>query len=185
MRSSRPNVTRRAPIPSVIAASVGSSTLTTTVASAGSRRSAGAPLRRDRVELAIAVELVAEEVVQQDHGRLDPAHDLRKRRLVALDDADVGARAARQSQPGWPARWRRRAPDSSRSGCGRRAARAPAGCRQACGRPSSCRWSRRRRRFPAVAVWRSCRGAGDRCARRPDPAPPCLRHVPAHGSRRR
>ncbi len=54
------------------------------------------PLRRDRVELPVAVELVPEQVVQQDHRRLDPAHDLRKRRLVALDDADIGARTPRQ-----------------------------------------------------------------------------------------
>ena len=62
--------------------------------------------------------------------------------------------------------------------------RGPVGCRQACGRSSSCRSSRRRQRFLVATVWRSCRAAGGRCARRPNRAPPCLRHVRDRGSPR-
>src|SRR5262245_21147540 len=48
------------------------------------------PAGGNRVELAVAVELIAEEIVEEYEGWFEPARDLRQRRLIALDDADLG-----------------------------------------------------------------------------------------------
>ena len=49
-----------------------------------------APALGDRLELAVAVELVAEEVAQRQRVRLHAAHDRGQRRLVALEQPELG-----------------------------------------------------------------------------------------------
>ena len=43
----------------------------------------------DVLELAVAVELVAEEVAEQERARPDPSSDLRQRALVDLEQAEL------------------------------------------------------------------------------------------------
>jgi hypothetical protein len=59
-----------------------------------------APGAGDGVELTVAIELVAEEVVQQHDARARAADELRQGRLVGLDDADLAARRAGQRRAG-------------------------------------------------------------------------------------
>ena len=50
-----------------------------------------APAGGDELELAVAVELVAEEVAEEERPRPDAARDLRQRRLVDLEEPELGA----------------------------------------------------------------------------------------------
>ena len=61
-----------------------------------------APAGGDGLELAVAVELVAEEIAEQDRPRLDAPGDLGERRLVDLEEAEL--RVARVEQGGGDAR---------------------------------------------------------------------------------
>ena len=71
----------------------GSSALTTSVASSGELANHRPPPLGDDLELAVAVELVAEQVPERDaRGRTRRA-DLRERRLVDLEQPELGARA--------------------------------------------------------------------------------------------
>ena len=74
----------------------------------------GRPLAGDRVQLAVAVELVPEKVVEQDHPGLEPVDDRAEGRLVRLDDADVADRLA--APGGLLGEGRRHAPDQVGSG---------------------------------------------------------------------
>ena len=49
------------------------------------------PAIADRLELAIAIQLVAEEVRDQDHPRIERGRDARKPELVDFEDADLCA----------------------------------------------------------------------------------------------
>ena len=49
------------------------------------------PAGGDELELAVAVELVAEEVAEEERPRPDAAGDLRQRRLVDLEQPELGA----------------------------------------------------------------------------------------------
>ena len=51
-----------------------------------------APTLGDLLQLAVAVELVAEQVPEADRPRPDPAHHLGKMCLVELEEAELGAR---------------------------------------------------------------------------------------------
>ncbi len=68
----------------------GSSPLTTSCA-VGQRGDGVPPAGGDELELAVAVELVAEEVAEQERLRPDAARDLRQRRLVDLEQPELGA----------------------------------------------------------------------------------------------
>ena len=96
--------------------SSGSSALTTSSVS-GKRRDRGAPALGDQLELAVAVELVAEQVAEHDRARADAPRDLGQRGLVDLEQAELARRAPR-------AAWRRRPRRGSRRSCCARAARA-------------------------------------------------------------
>ncbi len=114
----------------------------------GQRTDGRAPTFGDELELAVAVELVAEEVSECHDARTKPRHRLRKRALVDLEQTEVGIRGRRRAQ-----RRSRRAGSrprgSTRAGARRRGSRPPW--------PSwsSCRWSptspRRRRRSRAAS----------------------------------
>ncbi len=54
------------------------------------------PARGDVLELAVAVELVAEEVAERDHARPHAARDLGQRRLVDLEEAELGVRGGEE-----------------------------------------------------------------------------------------
>src|SRR5439155_12331471 len=58
---------------------------------AGQRAYGGAPTRGDVLELAVAVELVAEEVSQADGPGPQPLRHLRESRLVDLEQAELRA----------------------------------------------------------------------------------------------
>ena len=125
---------RRRPCPSE--PTCGSSPFRTSTVSAGSSATALAPALGDQLELAVAVELVAEEVAEADGTRPDAPQHLRQRRLVDLEEAELGA--AGREEGGGDARRR----GSRRSGCAR-AGSAGAGSRRPSRRSSSCRSSRR------------------------------------------
>jgi hypothetical protein len=112
--SSRPNVTL--PGRSARSPTCGSSALTTS-ASRPAAPHGLAPALGDLLELAVAVELVAEEVAEADRARPDPRGDVREARLVDLEQPELGA-AAR-------AGWRRRRRRGSRRSCCARAGRGP------------------------------------------------------------
>ena len=66
------------------------------------RRGRRPPALGDVLELAVAVELVAEEVAEQDRARPDAAGDLRQRALVDLEQPQLGValrRAASRRRP--------------------------------------------------------------------------------------
>ena len=69
----------------------GSSAFTTVQAAGSSVGDGGTPALRDVLELAVAVELVAEKVPETDGLRPDAAGDVRKRALVDLEEPEVGA----------------------------------------------------------------------------------------------
>ena len=114
----------------------GSSPFTTSRAS-GSAATRVAPARRDGLELAVAVELVAKEVAEQ-------------KRLAAERAAQPRATQPRRPRRGRARRRgaggasRRRPRRGSRRSCCARAARAAAGSRRPSPSSSSCRSSRRR-----------------------------------------
>src|SRR5258705_5240580 len=56
----------------------------------------GAPARSDELELAIAVELVAKEVAEEERLRPDPAGHLGERALVDLEQAELGIACAQE-----------------------------------------------------------------------------------------
>ena len=56
----------------------------------GERLDALAPALGDQLELAVAVQLVAEEVAEQHRLRPDAPRDVRKRALVHLEEAQLG-----------------------------------------------------------------------------------------------
>ena len=55
------------------------------------------PALGDELELAVAVELVAEEVRERDHARARARDRLRQRSLVHLEQAEVGASRRRRA----------------------------------------------------------------------------------------
>ena len=95
-----------------------------------------APALGDQLELAVAVELVAEEVAEANGTRAHAPEHLRERRLVHLEEA-------RARHPGPRGGWRRPRRRGSRpSGCAP-AGSAGAGSRRPSRRSSSCRSSPR------------------------------------------
>ena len=118
------------------------------------------PAVGDRLQLAVAVELVAEQVAEQHRARLDLLGDLAEPELVDLEQAEVAgeltaalARGARQR------RARSRPPCSPRRGCGRGARPCARGSTRPSPRSWSCRWWRRSRRCRGPAGTTSCRMA--------------------------
>ena len=51
----------------------------------------GAPALRDGLELAVAIELISEEVGERDDARTGPCERLRQRALVDFEEAEIGA----------------------------------------------------------------------------------------------
>ena len=101
-----------------------------------------APALGDVLELAVAVELVAEKVPETDGLRPDAAGDVGKRALVDLEEPEVGPVARREAPMPPPRR------DSLPRGCARASRdlrRSPRPSR----RSSSSRWSPRRAPIPA------------------------------------
>src|SRR5207244_2324909 len=54
------------------------------------RRDGAAPAGGDVLQLAVAVELVAEEVAEKERPRPEPRRQLRESRLVGLEEAQLG-----------------------------------------------------------------------------------------------
>ena len=91
-------------------ATSGSSALSTSVVPAGPRRHDRRPAVGDRLQLAVAVELVAEEVAEQHRARLELLDDRAEPELVDLEQAEV----AGQRAPAAARRVRQRAGDPAR-----------------------------------------------------------------------
>ena len=155
-------------------------------ASAGSSGDHRRPEARQVLQLAVAVELVAEQVHQHQHPRPQLAHDLGQRRLVDLEERRLRARAAAR---GPPAGRSRRPTPGSRPSCWRpapallaRARRRPGG------RSSSCRWSPRSRsrrgaaRVPAPRARCGRMRSSRRPGRRGPAAPSQRSRQPARGA---
>ena len=93
------------------------------------------PVFGQRLDLAVAVELVAEEVAEHDQRRVELGGDLRQPGLVDLEEA-LARRAARAAP------WRRPRSCSTRPGCGPAGGRRRRARRRSSPPSSSCRWSR-------------------------------------------
>ena len=124
-------------------ATSGSSALSTSVVPPRARGHHRRPAVGDRLQLAVAVELVAEQVAEQHRARLELLDDRAEPELVDLEEAEVARqRAAAAAAGARPARSRSRPPCSPRRGCGRAARRCARGCSRPSPRSSSCRWWR-------------------------------------------
>ena len=121
------------------------------------------PAVGDRLELAVAVELVAEQVREQHRARLraprSPGRARTRRPRRARDRRTARARRAARRPP---ARTRRRPPCWPRRGCGRAACPCAPARRRPSPRSSSCRWSPRSRRCRASAGRRAARSRAAR-----------------------
>ena len=134
------------------------------------------PAVGEQLELAVAVELVAEQVGEQERARVELVGDARQPRLVDLEQAELAAARGRRRA----ARWRRPSACSTRRGCARRAARPSLqDRRRASTRSSSCRWSPRSapsRRSSALAQPLDRAAGRARSSSRPGAVvPPCGR----------
>ncbi len=90
---------------------------------AGQRRDQSRPAVGDRLQLAVAVELVAEQVAEQDRPRMRAAGRPVKPELVDLEQAELAADRAARPGRREQASTRRRRPCWRRPGCGRASAR--------------------------------------------------------------
>ena len=134
----------------------GSSPFTTSV-EAGAGRGHRPPARGHVLELAVAVELVAEQVAEADGARAHAPRDLRQRRLVDLEQAELGP--VGREQGGGDARDEVRARVVVRQ-----LARAGRGSPRPSTQSSSCRSSRRRARCRARAARTAARARPGRAA---------------------
>ena len=149
----------------------------------GEARDRGPPALGDVLELAVAVELVPEEVAEADGARPDAPHHLGQRELVDLEQPEVRVAARR----GASTRPRRR---GWRPSCSRRGGARARGSRSPSPSSSSCRSSPRRAPHPG--------GAGPRARRArpgssfqtslpgrvvPPPRPAAARAAPRAGRR--
>ena len=135
------------------------------------RRRCRAPALGDVLELAVAVELVTEEVAEQDRPRPDAADDLRQGALVDLEQPQLGVAAGRAAS-------RRRRRRGSRPSCSRRGVSGSRGSRRPSPSSSSCRsWPTRPRR-PAAAGPPARRSRRDRASRAASRAGWCRRRRP-------
>ena len=132
------------------------------------RRGRGPPALGDVLELAVAVELVAEEVAEQHRPRPDAADDLRQARPRPPRAAPARRRARRAGSRRRPRRgWRRTG--------SRRASAEARGSPPPSRSSSSCRSSPRRRPRRPAAVLRARRSRPDRASRAASPAGSCRR----------
>ena len=135
------------------------------------RRGRRPPVGGDVLQLAVTVELVAEEVAEQHRARPHAARDLGERPLVHLEERRARRRAA--SGASTPRRRRGSRPSGSRRGDA-----SVRGSRRPWRWSSSCRSSRRRlQRRPAAAL-RARRSRSDRASRAACPAASCRRPCP-------
>ena len=131
----------------------------------------GAPALGDVLHLAVAVELVAEEIAEQDGASADAPDDLRQRALVHLEQPQLCV-ALRQQGGG-------DAGDEIGAGAvPRQRVALPRGSRRPSRSSSSCRSWRRRPRRPAGAASRARRSRRDRASRAACRAASCRRRYP-------
>ena len=110
--------------------------------SARGGRGHGGPAVGDRVELAVPVELVAEQIPEQDPARRELGHDPVQPELVDLEQSELARRSARHSVPRPRGSKPRRRPCSRPPGCAPPARRRGSAPMRPWRRWSSCRWLR-------------------------------------------
>ncbi len=148
------------------------------------------PALGDRLELAVAVELVAEQVAEQDRARVQLRGERGQPQLVDLEQPELAVDRRRPDARRRAASWRSRRPCSRPPGCARARPRRARRCRRPSRRSSSCRWSPRSstlprcRRAPSAPI-ASRREAHQHLARRARRAAAAQARERADGARER